>query len=508
LFADTTQLCGSFERSRPRTGAGWAAGRDRRGGVERALLAVRARRAWGRAATAMVAALAAACVIAPAAQATIPGSLQVAWQGSNGSLWYWNNLEEKELDLQAGMMAGTSPSINNWGDVAFQANTGSLDVTGRGELKLGMMKGTSPSMDDNGQVVFQANTGELMAAGGTSCNCSWHLGMMAGTSPSIAHQTGNGGSQDNHIAFQANSGTLWDLFAATPATGLHIDSGTSPSINEVGEVAFQRQGSLWKYDPKQGGSGGKDLQAGMARGTSPSMDAYGNVAFQGNNGHLWITSTDPSDTGFAMAPGTSPSMDQYGNVAFHGSNGKLWFWDAGSGFAGDCIAGPCHQQMAPGTSPSIGPGVTLHCCGKTSPRPTSVVGGGSPDDDRLSGDSANNLIRGGDGDDLIRGGAGNDRVYGGAGNDRVYGGPGNDRHFGGAGDDRVYGGPGTDLIVDHRGATTAFPGSGANVVNVEDGRGDDRVVCKRNTITDWFADPRDRISRSCYDRLRQPRRAS
>jgi hypothetical protein len=87
---------------------------------------------------------------------------------------------------------------------------------------------------------------------------------------------------------------------------------------------------------------------------------------------------------------------------------------------------------------------------------------------------------------------------------RSYGGPGKDRIYGGRGNDRLYGGPGKDWIGDHRGATTAFAGSGMNLVDVADGRGDDRVVCTPGTITGFFADRGDRIARSCLER-RRPR---
>jgi hypothetical protein len=76
---------------------------------------------WGRAVVAVVVALAAVCVMVPAAQA----QPQIALQGSNGNLWIsdpWTGVK----DLTAGMAPGTSPSINNWGEIAFQANTNSL----------------------------------------------------------------------------------------------------------------------------------------------------------------------------------------------------------------------------------------------------------------------------------------------------------------------------------------------------------------------------------------------
>lgn len=181
-----------------------------------------------------------------------------------------------------------------------------------------------------------------------------------------------------------------------------------------------------------------------------------------------------------------------GRVAFQGSKGNLSTWDGTS--ASDSGLG-----MKAGTSPSIRPGLSLGA----PPPPTSVVRGG-PANNRLKGDSGHNLVRAGRGNDLIRGRAGHDRSYGGPGNDRSYGGPGNDLLYGGAGDDNSYGGRGNDRIVDHRGATTVFAGSGNNLVDVADGEGDDRVVCKPGTITDILADRGDRIAPSCLER-RRPR---
>jgi DNA-binding beta-propeller fold protein YncE len=134
---------------------------------------------------------------------------------------------------------------------------------------------------------------------------------------------------------------------------------------------------------------------------------------------------------------------------------------------------------------------------------------GSPGSDVMYGHQGNDVIRGAGGNDLLYGGPGNDRIdggpgndvlYGGPGNDVLYGGPGNDVLYGGPGNDVLYGGPGNDQIVDHQGATTVFPGSGDNRVDVADGRGDDRVVCAPGSINHIVADPGDRIARSCRGR--------
>ena len=138
--------------------------------------------------------------------------------------------------------------------------------------------------------------------------------------------------------------------------------------------------------------------------------------------------------------------------------------------------------------------------------------------------AGNDVILGRAGGDVIDSGLGNDRVFGGPGNDVIDGGPGNDRLSGGRGNDVIHGGPGQDVIhggpgndriVDHQGATIAFPGSGTNQVDVADGRGGDRVVCASGSTNHIAADHGDRIARSCrgkrstirYIRFRQPRSA-
>jgi hypothetical protein len=205
-----------------------------------------------------------------------------------------------------------------------------------------------------------------------------------------------------------------------------------------------------------------------------------------------------------------------------------------TGVATVSIAGPVGEGP-PIFSENFGstsPGIGLHPGGLGAARPqTSQIGGSG--DDRLIGRSRNDLIYGGRGNDLIRGargndqlyggpgndriyggpgddriyggpgndrisgGPGNDRIYGGPGNDRIYGGPGNDRIYGGPGNDRIYGGPGNDRIVDHRGATTVFPGPGTNRVDVADRHGGDRVVCAPRSTNHIVANRSDRISRRC-----------
>jgi hypothetical protein len=160
-------------------------------------------------------------------------------------------------------------------EVAFQANTGNLWTVGAdnvGDRRLGMMPGTSPSIAalpwGDYVVAFQANTGNLWTVDFVRAS-DWKLGMMAGTSPSIAALPGG----DYVVAFQANTSNLWTVGADNVGDrGLGMMAGTSPSIVALPggdyEVAFQANtGNLWTVGADDVG----DWQLGMMTGTSPSI---------------------------------------------------------------------------------------------------------------------------------------------------------------------------------------------------------------------------------------------
>jgi hypothetical protein len=125
----------------------------------------------------------------------------------------------------------------------------------------------------------------------------------------------------------------------------------------------------------------------------------------------------------------------------------------------------------------------------------------------IYGAARNQTLVGSDREDFIKGGARNDVIHGhgggdillqgGTGNDRIYGGKGADNIDGYRGRDLLVGDPGNDNIVDVYGPTVVRAGSGRNLVNVHDGRGDDRVNCRGSIRNVVNADRRDRIDRSC-----------
>ena len=72
---------------------------------------------------------------------------------------------------------------------------------------------------------------------------------------------------------------------------------------------------------------------------------------------------------------------------------------------------------------------------------------GGTGNDRLTGNTLNNILSSGDGNDQLQGLGGDDNLWGGAGNDILNGGIGNDSLWGGLGDDVLTGGVGNDQYL-------------------------------------------------------------
>jgi hypothetical protein len=218
---------------------------------------------------------------------------------------FWNTAPYLELKPPSGFEA------------AFQANTGDLwtysSASGAANLKQGMKAGTSPGIaalaTGGFETAFQANTGDLIAVGPK--NYGTGLAMKAGTSPGIAALAGGG----FEVAFQASNGDLYLYSSASGETklGLGMMAGTSPSIAASGsgfEVAFQANtGDLWTYTSA---SGAANLKQGMKAGTSPAIAAVTGgyeIAFQANTGALFVVGAAKNlGTGLGMMAGTSPAI--------------------------------------------------------------------------------------------------------------------------------------------------------------------------------------------------------
>lgn len=252
----------------------------------------------------------------------------VAFQGSNGDLWYYKDqggvISTHDSGLAMAFYTHPAITFDLGGDyeIAFHGTNGALwiyepDSNIHINTDLGMASGTSPSMATNDLVAFEANTDKLwfytIGVSGHGTN----YGMDPFSSPSIS---GDG----NQIAFQANTNRLFIYNKQTNAlinTDLGMDSASSPSIANLGaggppwdEVAFQANTNhLFFYD----GAHGHDSGLLMYPGTDPSIDPLSNselIAFEGSNAsghHLFVYDAvhiSHVDTHLGMLAGTSPSL--------------------------------------------------------------------------------------------------------------------------------------------------------------------------------------------------------
>jgi hypothetical protein len=157
---------------------------------------------------------------------------------------------------------------------------------------------------------FEANYGALWTIGPNSTG-AWNLGMMPGTSPSVA-ALANGGYE---AAFQSSAGELWVAGTAGVADlGLAMAAGTSPSItgltNGGYEIAYQATNTSVST---VGSDNHGAWNIGMMAGTSPAVTGLANggyeVAFQSNGGSLWTMGSDAHGAwNLGMAGGTSPTI--------------------------------------------------------------------------------------------------------------------------------------------------------------------------------------------------------
>ena len=94
---------------------------------------------------------------------------------------------------------------------------------------------------------------------------------------------------------------------------------------------------------------------------------------------------------------------------------------------------------------------------------------GTPGNDVIVGNDADNRLQGLGGNDELRGNDGNDDLKGEAGDDTLYGGDGNDDLRGESGDDTLYGGAGNDSLRGESGNDTMDGGAGNDTLDGGDG---------------------------------------
>jgi hypothetical protein len=251
--------------------------------------------------------------------------------------------------------------------LVFQANTTTLaGYSNSGAdfvTTLGMMPGTSPSVatlsDGTFEAAFEANNDRLALShlgGGT---LSTNEGMDSGTSPAIAALP-NGGWI---AAFQANNNhlVLYNSSSRATDTGLGMYPGSSPAIavqpNGSYKVVFEANNSLLAGYNSSGSN--FTTTAGLEAGTSPAIAAEPNgeyeVAAEANTAKLATIhfgsgyTVNLTDLGMdtAASPAVAVQSDGSFRVVFEANNDLLaGYISSGSNFT--TTAG-----MKAGTSPAI-----------------------------------------------------------------------------------------------------------------------------------------------------------
>ena len=224
---------------------------------------------------------------------------------------------------------------------------------------LGVGASAAQAVADTFKVVFQDNDNVLAGMSSSGSNFTTTLGMMAGTSPSVALLTDG----TYAAAFEANTDdlALSHLGGGTAVTTLAMDKGTSPAIAALpggGWVAaFQDSANkLYLYNSR-GGQINTDL--GMDPGTSPSVaaepDGTFKVVFQDNDNVLAGFNSSGSNftTTVGMTAGTSPSItpepDGTYEIAVEANTSDLATIHVGTGYTVNVTT----LGMDAGTSPSV-----------------------------------------------------------------------------------------------------------------------------------------------------------
>jgi Ca2+-binding RTX toxin-like protein len=119
---------------------------------------------------------------------------------------------------------------------------------------------------------------------------------------------------------------------------------------------------------------------------------------------------------------------------------------------------------------------------------------GSPGDDSIFGNAADNRLESRNGNDLLVGRAGNDFLSGGIGDDVIYGEPGNDTLEGAEGNDVLFGNDGNDtlsgffgndILVGGPGADTLDGGGGEDIMTAGIANAFDTEAGKLAVIKEW-----------------------
>lgn len=181
--------------------------------------------------------------------------------------------------------------------------------------------------------------------------------------------------------------------------------------------------------------------------------------------------------------------NEVGNTTYTFSNGTQYYetiWDTGGTDTYDASSQTTglDLDLTPGSWSDVGTTITLYRDGGPNSAKTDTVytppevtienaigGSGS---DRITGNSAANVLTGGGGHDNMRGQAGGDMLSGGSGDDTLRGNEGDDALYGGSGADFLRGNDGDDIAEAGSGDDRIYAGGDGNDT-VRGDEGDDYI---------------------------------
>jgi Ca2+-binding RTX toxin-like protein len=197
-----------------------------------------------------------------------------------------------------------------------------------------------------------------------------------------------------------------------------------------------------------------------------------NVTLYGNGGNDWLKANVDPNSPYGLNPGHALVDGGSGNDTLMGNAATVYKGDLGTDTASFSAA---TSNLNITLDNKTNDGATNDHANVMSDVENVIGGSGN---DKITGSSANNILRGGKGNDSLYGGGGADALFGeerndvldgGSGDDYLQGWTGNDALFGRDGNDKLDAGDGDDYLEGNGGNDTLTGGTGRDKLYGNDG---------------------------------------
>jgi Ca2+-binding RTX toxin-like protein len=325
--------------------------------------------------------------------------------------------------------------------------TGSNPLSGRGNALDNIITGTSNSIiesNGNNTLVGGGGNDQLLGAGGSDRYAEFDTttGLdviydTSGTADQIQSAL-NSAYNIEQLQFSRSGNDL--LITVDSANGIRVQSWYASPSNVIESLAINNDGSWYEYSSAQmqGRADGINTAPAVYAGLYSSQSATTGQAYSyqfGANAFVDIESQHSLVYTATLADGSAlPSWLRVDSAT------RTISGTPPSGSAGT-LAIRLTATDAGALSASCAFSLTI----------AQGVGTGTPGNDSLIGDAADNIMEGLGGDDVLDGRAGNDQLYGGLGNDYLDGGTGADQMYGGVGNDIYVVDNAGDLVSEDQG---------------------------------------------------------